>query len=253
MRIFAVTTGVATVAYRFAIVKMLMWQGIITLSTNPTKLTSANNGGDKRGIIAKLASDSNCHVPCPLHQSHLLVLTPEVTPMNCQFTTLIAIATLVLSPNLVHANGIDGDRHLSVGNIQILNTPTGTVIQTPKIQINTPKSSAGEVVNRTRRRTRTSVIRRTQTVTPSIFNPRINSSNSQTTVTSSTDSGSNSTVRSSTIRSSSNSGNNTQNDSQSVSEQQHSIQCSGNGSVVSQSTSTVNGRTVSSQSRTNCN
>lgn len=162
--------------------------------------------------------------------------------------TLIAIATLLLSPNLVHANEIDGDRNLSVGNIQILNTPNGTVIQTPKIQVNTPKSSPGVIISRARR-TRTSV-RRTRSTTPLIFNRRVNS-DSQT-ITTTTDSGNNSTVRSSTIRSSSNGGS-TQTSSQSSSEQQQSSQCSGNGTVVSQSTSTVNGRTVSSESRTNCN
>ncbi len=163
--------------------------------------------------------------------------------------TLIAIATLLLSPNLVHANEIDGDRNSSVGNVQIVNTPNGTVIQTPKIQVVTPKSTPGAVVSRTRR-TRTSV-RRTRTATPLIFNKKVNS-DSQTTVRTTTDSGDTTITRSSTIRSSSNSGN-TQTSQSSSNEQQQSTQCSGSGTTISRSTSTVNGRTVSSESHTNCN
>ena len=167
-------------------------------------------------------------------------------------STLVAIAILMLSPNLVQAREIYGDEdlNLSVGNMQILNTPEGTIIQTPKIQVITPTPPSGVVVSRTRRN-RTS-IRRTRTSTPLIFNKKVNSE-ANTTVTTTTNSGTNSTVmRSSTIRSSSNGGS-TQSSSQSVNEGQHSSQCSGNGMTVSQSTSTVNGRTVSSQSRTSCN
>ena|GEM_PF-6247420 len=162
--------------------------------------------------------------------------------------TLIAIATLLLSPNLVNANEIDGDRNLLAGNIQILNTPNGTVIRTPKMQVNTPKSSPG-VINRRTRRTRTS-IRRTRSAAPLIFNRKVNAD--VQIIRTTTGSGNNSIMRSSTIRSSSNGGS-TQTRSQSSSEQQQSSQCSGSGTVVSQSTSTVNGRTVSSESRTNCN
>ena len=172
---------------------------------------------------------------------------------NRQFT-LLAIATLLLSPNLVHANEIDGDRNLVVGDIQILNTRNGTIIQTPNIQVNTLKSSANwgffdwtpwRTTNPVIWRTREPGVGRTRTSTPWIFNNKVNS-DSQTTVTTSTESGSNSTVRSSTIR------NSTQNGWQSVNEQQQSIRCRGGGSSVSQSTSTINGRTVSSQVRTNC-
>ncbi len=162
--------------------------------------------------------------------------------------TLIAIATLLLSPNLVNANEIDGDRNLLAGNIQILNTPNGTVIRTPKIQVNTSKSSPG-VINRRTRRTRTS-IRRTRSAAPLIFNRKVNAD--VQIIRTTTGSGNNSIMRSSTIRSSSNGGS-TQTRSQSSSAQQQSSQCSGSGTVVSQSTSTVNGRTVSSESRTNCN
>jgi hypothetical protein len=173
----------------------------------------------------------------------------EISSMYYRQFTLIAIATLLLSPNLVSANEIDVDRNLSVGNVQILSTPNGTVIQTPKIQVVTPKSSPGATVSRTRR-TRTSV-RRTRTATPLIFNKKVNSDSQTTVRTTTTDSGNTSTTQSSTIRSSSDSGNTQA--SQSSSNRQQSTQCSGSGTTISRSTSTVNGRTVSSESHTNCN
>ena len=182
---------------------------------------------------------------------------------NRQFSLLV-IATLLLSPNLVHANEIDGDSNLSVGNIQILNTGNGTILKTPNIQINSPKATENQVlVSRNRRRSRATVIRSTRTSKPLIFNQKVNSS-TQTTVTTTTPSTPSSTTRSSTTttstpstpssttRSSTIRNSSSGNGSQSVNEQQQSIQCSGGGSSVSQSTSTVNGRTVSSESRTNC-
>jgi hypothetical protein len=176
--------------------------------------------------------------------------------------SLLVMATLLLSPNLVHANEIDGDTNLSVGNIQIQNTSNGNKIQTPNIQINTPKAAENPVIiSRTRRRSRT-VIRSIRTSKPLVFNKKVNS-DTQTTVTTSTSPLPNSTIRSSTssstspapgsiTRSSTIRNSSSGNDSQAVNQQQQSMQCSGGGSSVSQSTSTVNGRTVSSEVRTNC-
>ena len=163
--------------------------------------------------------------------------------------TLVAIATLLLSPNLVQAREIYGDEEgLSVGNMQILTTPDGAIIQTPKIQVSTPIPSSRGIVSRTRRNR--SSVRRTRTATPLIFNKRINSA-TNTTVTTTTNSGGNtSIVRSSTVRSSSDGS--TQSTQSSGTDRQQSIECNGNGTTVSRSTSTVNGRTVSSQ-QTSCN
>ncbi|WP_310484029.1 hypothetical protein [Chamaesiphon sp. VAR_48_metabat_403] len=185
---------------------------------------------------------------------------------------LLAIATLLLSPSLVHANEIDGDRNLSVGNVRIINTSNGTLIQTPNIRVNSPTTTEQPVlISRIRRGTRIRTIRRIPTTTntttirrttgtsaPLIFNSKINSNSQQTTVTTTTSplpnttvSTPTTTVRSSTIRTSSGDESSSQS---STSEQQQSVQCSGgSGTVVSQSSSTVNGRTVNSEVRRNCN
>jgi hypothetical protein len=159
---------------------------------------------------------------------------------NRQFSLLV-MATLLLSPTLVEANEIGRDTHLSVGNIQIHNTAIGTKIQTPNIQIGTPKTTENRVlVSRTRRRYRQTAIRRTRTSAPAIFRQRtiIDADEQATIITPSI-------IRSTPIQSSSNS-------SQAVNAQRQSIQCSGGGSVVAQTTSTVNGRTIRSESRSNC-
>ena len=189
--------------------------------------------------------------------------------------SFLAIATLLLSPTVAQSEIVNSDGNLSVGNVQILNTSHGTVIQTPKVQVTNPKSTDTRLsVNRTRRRSRLPV-RHPRTSTPMIINNKVNT-NSSTTVIRTTSPASipniptptirNSTiqtptiirssggdtqyptptVRSSTVRSSSG-------DSESVTEQHQSIQCSGSGSSVSQSsTTTVNGRTVHSESHRNC-
>jgi hypothetical protein len=158
--------------------------------------------------------------------------------------SLLAIAILLLSPNPVRAQEIESDSYISVGNIYIQNTNDWMIIQTPQIQIGIPKSTPRSV---DRQRRRTPVSERRSTFSPSVTHKKINS-NSQTTVTTNTYPGSGSTIRSTTIRSSSSNG------SQSIlSEQRQSSQCSGEGSYsVSQSTSTVNGRTVSSRTWTDC-
>ncbi|AFY95786.1 hypothetical protein [Chamaesiphon minutus] len=160
--------------------------------------------------------------------------------------TLLAIAILLLSPNPVRAEEIEPDSYISVGNIYIQNTNDWMIIHTPQIQIVTPKSTPRSV-ERDRQRRRNSVSGRRRTFTPSVTRKKIDS-DSQTTVTTNTYSSSGSIIRRSTIRSSGSNG------SQStVSDQRQSIQCSGEGSYsVSQSTSTVNGRTVSSRNWTSC-
>jgi hypothetical protein len=182
---------------------------------------------------------------------------------NRQFNLLVMIS-LLLSPDLVHANGMDGDRNVSVGNVQIHTTKNGTVLQTPKIQVSTPKATGKALTSRTRR-TRTAVIRPKRQViisNPAVILPErvgtsappviiINTPTSNPTIPASTISTPTTTPtvrRSTTIRTSTNG-------SGSVSTQQQSIQCNSDdegSSSVSQSTSTVNGRTVRSQTRTNC-
>lgn len=158
---------------------------------------------------------------------------------NRQFGLLL-IAALVLSPTLVHADDIDEDNNLSVGNVQILTTPNGSSVRTPNIQIDSPTKTAENrsIFNRNRQRTRTSVIRGGRT--PSgIFRRRAEQNETVTTTTTT-----NPSVfrRSTTSRSS--------NGSESVSEQRQSVNCSSGSSVRQSSTTTVNGRTVHSES--NC-
>lgn len=148
---------------------------------------------------------------------------------------LVAIAALLLSSSLVQAREIDDESSGSVGNVQIQTTQNETIIQTPKIQIVTPKVPKSKVLgSRARRRDRK--YNRTAISTPnrkpltSIGTPDPEP------------------IRSSTIRRST-----YDNDSQSTIEQQQSVQCGGSGSSVSQSsTSTVNGRTVHSEVHRDC-
>jgi hypothetical protein len=192
--------------------------------------------------------------------------------LNRQFSLLVMIG-LLLSADLVHAN-----ENVSVGNVQIRTTKNGTVLQTPKIQISTPKATGKALTSRTRRRSRTAVVRskpqvviskpsvilpqrvgtsappviiiNTPTSTPTTPSSTVSSPTSHPTVPNSTVSlpTGTSRVRRSTIRTSTNG-------SESVSTQQQSIQCNSDdegSSSVTQSTSTVNGRTVRSETRTNC-
>jgi sigma54-dependent transcription regulator len=157
---------------------------------------------------------------------------------NRQFGFLV-MAVLVLSPSLVHANDIDEDDNLSVGNVQIQTTRSGTSIRTPKIQIDSPKTTENHsVFSRSNRRTRAS-IRRGRINPPSgVFNRRVEQNETVTTTTNNP-----SVFRSSTTRSSSNG-------SESVSEQRQSVNCSSGSSVHQSSSTTINGRTVHSES--NC-
>jgi hypothetical protein len=171
--------------------------------------------------------------------------------LNRQFGLLL-IATLLLSPHLVSANESETDRDLSVGTVQIRNTSSGTTLQTPNIQIDTPKTPVESRVNsRARRRVRTATIRRPYASTPAMIRQQVKVNSQSTVMNSSSYSTTapiqNSTVRSSTIHNSSNGSQTVVND------RQQWTQCHGGGSSTSQSTTMVNGRTVSSESRSNCN
>lgn len=177
--------------------------------------------------------------------------------------SLLVMATLLLSPTLVQANELGESTNLSVGNIRLqTNSSGGVSIQTPNINLNTAQSPEDRVwISRTtRRRIRTSIRRPIRTTT--ILRGRVISSPSlirQSTIFSQPtiirqstidpeyrSINRTSTIRSSTVRTSSNG-------SESISEQHNSVQCSpGSGSSVSQSTQTINGRTVSSEVRTDC-
>jgi hypothetical protein len=161
--------------------------------------------------------------------------------------SLLVVAILLLSPNLVRAQEIEPGSQLSVGNIFIQTDEYGTFIYTPQIQIITPKASENpHTTSWDRHRRRTPVSNRRGKFAPSTVTKKT-SSDSYTTVTTSTYPGNGSTIRSTTIRRSDRNGSQS-----SVSEQRQSMQCSGENSSVSQSTSTVNGHTVSSRTWTNC-
>ena len=153
--------------------------------------------------------------------------------------SLLVISTILLSTTLVHAAEITEVPTLSIGNIKIQPRDLGAIIiDTPEIDINTTKVTVGRVsIDRNRRRNRTPSARR-KLVIPSAAILRQRAMNKINQVESSARVGT-STTRSST------------NDSRTVSEQ--NIQCSGSGSSVVQSSQTINGRTVSSETRTNCN
>jgi hypothetical protein len=60
--------------------------------------------------------------------------------------SLLAIATILLSPTLVHADEISGGKNLSVGNIKIQTSDSGVSIQTPNVKIDTLKPSSGRIL-----------------------------------------------------------------------------------------------------------
>ncbi len=179
---------------------------------------------------------------------------------------LLAMAIVLLSPTFVSANDANSATNLSIGNIQITTTDNGTSIKTPKIQIDNPSSIDRQtLISRTRQRSRNQIRRKRATTTivsprvdpddnepkiirsPSLRTPRMPSVPNVPSVPTSTIR-TNPTVRSSTVRTI-----NDDDNSQSTSEQTQSVQCSGgSGSSVSQSSTTINGRTVNSESRSNC-
>lgn len=200
--------------------------------------------------------------------------------LDRQFSLAVVAIALLLSPNIATANEI-GDTDLSVGRIRIQTTKNGTRLQTPNMQIDSAKSIENRVaVSRTRRRMRTAPVRR-RSSTSVILNKKV-SADSKTTVTTTTSPSGNATIRTttttspnypSTIRTTTTNDpdpiatiesspkasirrttiRNSSNGSESVSESSTSCR-SGSGSTVIQSSSTtVNGRTVSSHSRSNCN
>ena len=153
---------------------------------------------------------------------------------------LLVISTILCSTTLVHAAEMPGGSDLSVGNIRIQTSDRGEVnIKTPNIDINSAKVTVGRVsIDRNRRRNRKAPSMRRGSVIPSAAILRQQAMDKVNSVEP-PDRVGNSTTRTST------------NDSHTVSEQ--NIQCSGSGSSVVRSSQTINGRTVSSETRTNCN
>ncbi len=155
---------------------------------------------------------------------------------------LLLISTILLSNNLVHAAGIAEGTNVSVGNVIIQTSDRGEVsIQTPNIDLTPAKVTVGRIsIDRNRRRKNSSTRRRLVIPSAAILRQRaIDKVNSKVNSIESADRVGTSTTRTST------------NDSHTTSEQ--NIQCSGSGSSVIQSSQTINGRTVSSETRTNCN
>ncbi len=163
--------------------------------------------------------------------------------------SLLAIATLLLSPTLVHADEIGESTNISVGNIRIQTDASGaTNIQTPNVNITTAQPFTNRWLmssrrQRIRKSVRKPVVKSGQMISapvvksqPPIAQPPGDSTNPVVNQTS-------------TIRSSSHTSNNG-----SHSEQHSSVECSssGSGTSVTRSTQTINGRTVSSEVRTNC-
>jgi hypothetical protein len=184
--------------------------------------------------------------------------------------SLLAIATLLLSPTLVHANEIGESMNISVSNIQIQTDGSGvTNIHTPNVNITTAQPFTNRWLissrkQRIRKSVRKPVMKSGQTIStpavksqPTIAQPPISQPPiAQPTIAQPpisqppSDSTNRSVVQqTSTIRSSSHTSNNG-----SHSEQQSSVQCSssGSGTSVTRSTQTINGKTVSSEVRTNC-
>lgn len=189
-----------------------------------------------------------------------LLLTDEVIYMSKRQFGLAAIAILLLSPNLVYANETNQGTSLTVGNIHITKTGKGTSIKTPKIQIETPKATDDRMLlSRSRRRSRTQ-IRRKRISAPTTIRPHVDPNDDEPKIIRTPTMPSvpkvpsvpQSTIRTPTVRSSTIRTTSDDNDSHSVSEQHQSIQCSGSGSSVSQSSTTINGRTVNSEVRSNC-
>jgi hypothetical protein len=159
---------------------------------------------------------------------------------------LLAIATVLLSTNLVQANEIpeaikSEDLDLAVGEMQLLVTENGTRIFTPAIQLHSFPSPNAALISRTHRRTRTAPIRHRRSIQSTI--QQVNSSSSQKNhkVVSQTSS--------STIHSS-------DNGSQVTNRQHQSIQCSAeansNSTIIQSTSTTINGRTVSSKVSNSC-
>ncbi len=172
---------------------------------------------------------------------------------------IIAIAILLLSPTLVSAHDLDEGTSLSVGKIHINTNSSGTRLETPNIQIDTPQATEQRTLISRTRRSRTQ-IRRKRTSAPAIIRPRVDPDDNEPSIirtptmpkVPSVPSVPTSTIRTPTVRSSTIRTTSNNDESSTVSEQRQSVQCSGSGSTVSQSSTTVNGRTVNSEVRSNC-
>jgi hypothetical protein len=174
--------------------------------------------------------------------------------------SLLAIATLLLSPTLVHADEIGESTNISAGNVRIQTDEYGvTKIQTPNVNITTAQPFANRwLISSRKRRTRTPVRKPVMKSGKMISAPSVRSQPpiaqppiSQPPISQPPIDSTNRSVvnQTSTIRSSSQTSNNG-----SHSEQHSSVECSssGSGTSVTRSTQTINGRTVSSEVRTNC-
>ncbi len=155
---------------------------------------------------------------------------------------LLLVSTILFSTNLVNAAEIN-HTNLSVGNVRSQITQLGAIIMhTPDIDLNTTKVTVERVaIDQKRRRNRTPSARRKQVIPSAavLRQQAIDKVNAKINSVEVPNRTGTSTTRTST------------NDSSTVDEQ--SIQCSGSGSSVIQSSQTINGRTVSSETRTNCN
>jgi hypothetical protein len=174
--------------------------------------------------------------------------------------SLLAIATLLLSPTLVHANEVSENTNISVANIWIQTDGYGvTNIQTPNVNITTAQPFINRWLmssrkQRIRKSVRKPIVKSEKMIStpavksqPTIAQPPITQPPIAQPPTNSTN---RSVVQqTSTIRSSSQTSNNG-----SRSENHSSVECSssGSGTSVTRSTQTINGRTISSEVRTNC-
>jgi hypothetical protein len=111
---------------------------------------------------------------------------------------LLAIATLLLLPNLVSAAEIPKNNNLSSGNVRVQSRDRRVVsIQIPNINIGTTKPVVGRVlISRNYRRYRTPVVKRGRVVLPTIVRQR--AINRVTPTVERVDSIRNSTIRTST-------------------------------------------------------
>jgi hypothetical protein len=154
--------------------------------------------------------------------------------------SLLAIATILLSATLVNAADIGEETNLSVGNIRVQTSNNGGVkIQTPNLTIDTAKSALGQVItSRNRRRYRIPATRRGRVLYPTATTVH------QRVIGKVAPAAYPDRRRNSTIRTSNN-------DTHTMSEQH--IECHGSSSSISQSSQTINGRTVSSEVHSSCN
>ncbi len=176
---------------------------------------------------------------------------------KCQFGTL-AIAILLLSPSWVSANEAIAFTDLSVGELQITATDRGTLLTTPNIFITTPTTAENRGLSGQRTSIRTN---KSSTVTSVRSRVEIeDDDDSDLPVVSSSPryrispipsipqipfDRSLPTVRTYSIRT-------TSVDNNSFSEQRQSVRCSGGGTVSQSSSTTINGRTVTTQFRSQC-